>query len=147
MWIEPIIAVSEPAPIKKSFNARLSMYESVDRDCELVRLNQRSMIQTEQMSMPTDNQKGKAPPPGPSSGIQPTGSSALFHIRKEEKITMITAVTSSARRILVIPSPSCSRFDLEPDYLISPMFFNIALWIFFSLAQYRFSELPVKNPP
>jgi hypothetical protein len=56
-------------------------YGSADRDAELCRSNQRNVIQTQQASMPADNQKGKAPPPGPSSGIQPMGSSALFTIK------------------------------------------------------------------
>ena len=39
------------------------------------------MMQHGQINMTADSQKENAPPPGPSSGIQPTGNSALFHIK------------------------------------------------------------------
>jgi hypothetical protein len=81
MWIDPIITASDPAPIRNSLKDRLSMYGSVDRDGMLDFLTQRTITQNAQMSMPADNQKGNAPPPGPSPEIQPMGSSALFHIR------------------------------------------------------------------
>jgi hypothetical protein len=50
----------------------------VDWDNGLVPLNQRTIIAMQQIIIPTDSQNGNAPPPGPSSGIQPMGSSMLF---------------------------------------------------------------------
>ena len=60
------------------------------------RRTHRTTIQMQHTSIPAESQNGNAPPPGPSSGIQPMGSSALFHMRPTETIPMTRARTSSA---------------------------------------------------
>jgi hypothetical protein len=59
------------------------------------------MMAMQQSSIAADSQNGNAPPPGPSPGIQPMGSSVLFHIRRRENTAMAMAMTSSATRMTV----------------------------------------------
>jgi hypothetical protein len=52
-----------------------------ERDGGLFRRTHLMAIHTQHTSITAESQKENAPPPGPSSGIHPTGSSALFHMR------------------------------------------------------------------
>ena len=79
--VPKIIAVKDPAPSIKSRNVLALRKGASDVAMGPFFRNQLTMIQIQQISMPKDSQNGNAPPPGPSSGIQPIGSSALLYIK------------------------------------------------------------------
>ena len=81
MCTSPIMTVTPPPTSRNDFADVEPMKGSVDCDGGDRRRNQLAMIMKQQISMIVASQNGQAPPPGPSSSIQPTGSSALFHIR------------------------------------------------------------------
>ena len=77
----PIIIVTAPPTSRNILNAKASINGSFDLEGGVDRWYQLNIVQMQQISITADSQNENAPPPGPSSGIQPTGNSALFHIK------------------------------------------------------------------
>ena len=81
IWTKPIITVNAPPTKINILNAKASMNDSCELDGGVKRRYQLTIVHRQQTNIMAESQKGNAPPPGPSSAIQPIGNSALFHIR------------------------------------------------------------------